>query len=191
LKASLRIGLSLAALVIFADQVSKDWALDHVMTHSGMVKITDFFNLVAVYNRGISFGLFQSGETGRWVLIVLALAICTGMVVWLSRARGKLVPTALGFVIGGALGNVFDRLVGEKAVFDFLDFHLVGYHWPAFNVADSAIAVGVGLILIDGFIRKPENVNGDGIEGSKMGNDGSNQRLGPHDASGKDNLNED
>ena len=161
MKPSFRIGLLLAALVIFADRISKDWALAFVTQHGGYFEVTPFFNLVAVYNYGISFGLFQSGDTGRWILIALALAISAGLFVWMWREDSKWVTPALGAIIGGALGNVFDRMVDKKAVFDFLDFHAFGYHWPAFNVADSAIVLGVAIILIDSFIHREENVNGE------------------------------
>ena len=151
---SFRIGVLIAALVIFADQATKSWALSYLLQHSGVVKLTSFFNLVVTFNRGISFGLLQANDSGRWLLIATSLVIVVVLAIWLWRATGWLLPVALGAVIGGALGNVADRLGEKKAVFDFLDFHLFGYHWPAFNLADSAISIGVGLILIDGlFVR--------------------------------------
>ena len=120
------------------------------------VEVTSFFNLVTVWNFGISFGMFSRGAAqSAWLFAVLALAITGGLVLWLRRAPSRLVATALGCVIGGAIGNVVDRL-RLGAVFDFLDFHAMGWHWPAFNVADAAICVGVGLLLCDAlFAPKP------------------------------------
>src|SRR3546814_6636075 len=93
--------------------------------------------------------MFAHGaETTRWVLIAVALVIVAVMVVWLRRADRTLVAAALVLVIGGAVGNVVDRL-RFGAVADFLDFHLMGYHWPAFNAADAGITVGVALLVLD------------------------------------------
>jgi signal peptidase II len=76
------------------------------------------------------------------------------LLVWLWRAQGRLIGAALGLIVGGAIGNIIDRY-RFGAVFDFLDFHAFGWHWPAFNVADSAIVIGVGLLLLDGFRTRP------------------------------------
>ncbi|MBC7136816.1 MAG: signal peptidase II, partial [Oceanibaculum nanhaiense] len=81
-----------------------------------------------------------------WILSLVAIIIAAGLFVWLRRARNPLLAVALGLVIGGALGNVIDR-VRFGAVVDFLDFHISGYHWPAFNIADAAISLGVVMIL--------------------------------------------
>jgi signal peptidase II len=156
----LRAGLSVAAIVVVVDQITKWWILGVISPGRGVV-VTDFFNIVLVYNPGISFSLFQSDTWGRWVFSILALAIVVGLTIWLRRAETKWVAIALGGVIGGALGNTVDRIL-HGAVVDFLDFHIAGYHWPAFNVADSAIVVGVVMILAEGLIfrsRKP--VDGD------------------------------
>ncbi|MDP6812921.1 MAG: signal peptidase II [Alphaproteobacteria bacterium] len=146
----LRRGIALAAAVLVADQLSKLWLLDWLAGHDGQVQLTGFFNLVTVWNRGISFGLLQSGEAGRWLLSIVSLVVCAALVVWLRRVDRLLPALALGAVIGGALGNVADRLL-RGAVADFFDFHLMGYHWPAFNIADSAITIGVGMLLLDAF----------------------------------------
>jgi signal peptidase II len=87
--------------------------------------------------------------SGPYILSALALAIAAGMLVWLFRASRAIPAVALGLVIGGALGNVIDRL-RLGAVFDFIDVHLGSYHWPAFNLADSALSIGVVLLIIDG-----------------------------------------
>ena len=146
----LAFGLLIAALVLAADQATKWWALAALAPVGGAVEVTPFFNLVLVWNRGVSFGMLGGlAEYGPWLLSGLALAIVAFLLTWLRRASDPLVAGALGLVIGGALGNVIDR-VRFGAVVDFLDFHYAGYHWPAFNVADSAICVGAGLLLLSG-----------------------------------------
>lgn len=116
------------------------------------IEVTPFFNLLLVFNRGISFGLLSSDSPwGQPLLIVLALVISIFLVLWLRKAENRVVAGGIGLVLGGALGNVVDRVV-HQGVVDFLDFHLFGYHWPAFNVADSAITVGVVFLLYDGLI---------------------------------------
>ena len=164
----LRRGLGLAAAVVVADQATK-WAAYTGLTGLAFwdpapdplprapgVEVTSFFNLVTVWNFGVSFGMFNRGsDEAAWVFATIAAAITAVLVVWLRRAPNLLVTVALGSVIGGAVGNVIDRL-RFGAVFDFLDVHAAGWHWPAFNVADAAIAVGVGLLLLDAlFAPKP------------------------------------
>ncbi len=150
----LRIGLPVAAAVVVADQASKYVVRDALWDPLRYIEVTSFFNLVPVQNRGISFGLFQSEGAGAWVIVGLALAISAGLVVWLSRTRLRWPAWALGLVIGGAIGNVIDR-VRLGWVIDFLDFHGGGYHWPAFNIADAAISVGVVMLILHGFLMKP------------------------------------
>lgn len=155
-----RWGTIMALAVLVADQVSKWVILTQVFAlpspittqswHSA-IEITGFFDLVMVWNYGVSFGMFSGGDpVVRWALVVLALAITVGLAVWLRRTRRWTVALTLGAVIGGALGNVVDR-VRFGAVADFFDFHLYGWHWPAFNIADSAISIGVVLLLADSF----------------------------------------
>ncbi|MGE0716181.1 MAG: signal peptidase II [Alphaproteobacteria bacterium] len=155
------LGLLLAVFVFVADQVTKTWAFDYLAVQGPLgrgrvVPVTDFFNLVVVWNRGVSFGLFQGdADAARWALAGLATVVAIGLAVWLVRTRQVLVATALGLVIGGAIGNVVDR-VRLGAVFDFLDFHAMGYHWPAFNIADAGITLGVAALLIDGLFGRRE-----------------------------------
>ena len=142
-------GLVIAGLVIILDQLSK-WAI--LMLLEDPIAVTPFLNLVVVWNRGVSFGMFDTaGALGPWLLSGLALAVVAALVFWLGRIEHSLAGAALGLIIGGALGNVIDR-VRFGAVVDFLDFHAYGYHWPAFNVADSAICVGAALLLLDGLL---------------------------------------
>ena len=147
-----RRGLSIAALVILLDQASKYWIVHHVMAPPRIIEVTPFFNIVMVWNKGASFGLFSSQSVWtQAVLGGLAVVISVVLAVWLTKARNKWLAVSLGLVIGGALGNAIDRAV-YRAVADFLDFHAAGYHWPSFNVADIAITVGVVLLLLDGLI---------------------------------------
>ena len=140
----------LALLVILADQSVKSWIAELILDPPRRIDITGFFSLTPVWNRGVSFGLFATdAKFGAIVLSVVALAVSLGLTIWLLRLNRTLPRVALGLVIGGALGNVIDRLT-IGAVFDFLDFHVAGWHWPAFNVADAAICIGVGLLLLDG-----------------------------------------
>ena len=153
----LRLGLSVALLVGVLDQISKQILMDWLAQSPRGIEVTGFFNLVTVWNRGVSFGMFNSaGDAGPWILSALAVAISIGLVVWMRRAESRMLAVALGLVVGGALGNVVDRMV-YGAVYDFLDVHAWGYHWPAFNLADSAITLGVLGILADGlFTRRKE-----------------------------------
>lgn len=150
-----KLGGLLALLVLAADQLTKDWLIDLMRANQGGVEVTPFFNLVMVWNRGVSFGLFSSADGDRrWLLILVTAAIVLWLILWLWRARGLLLAVALGGVIGGALGNIVDR-IRFGAVADFFDFHLAGWHWPAFNFADGAIVAGVFLLLIDSFRPRP------------------------------------
>ncbi len=145
-----------AAGVLVLDQLSKWWILDAVMNPPRIVPLTSFFNIVLVLNRGVSFGLFSAAPHWMpWILSGFAVTVAAALAIWLRRADNRLLAAALGLVIGGALGNVADR-IRFGAVVDFLDLHLGGYHWPAFNVADSAITIGVGLLLLDALKSSPK-----------------------------------
>ncbi|MFO0995703.1 MAG: signal peptidase II [Alphaproteobacteria bacterium] len=145
----LRLGLGIGALVALLDQATKWWILATVMQPPRVIEVTPFFNLVLGWNRGVSFGLFnESDGVGPWPFVVLTAAITVGLVIWLKRTTYAWLGVALGLIIGGAIGNAVDRL-RFGAVVDFLDFHLAELHWPAFNVADSAISVGVVMVLVD------------------------------------------
>jgi signal peptidase II len=148
----LRLGLVVALATLVLDQLTKWAALAGLDPAGPALAVTPFFNLVLVWNRGVSFGMFNSGGAfAPWLLSGLALAVVIGLVVWLRRSDQLLTGLGLGLVIGGALGNVIDR-VRFGAVVDFLDCHLAGYHWPAFNLADAGICVGAVLMLADGLL---------------------------------------
>ena len=147
--------LALAGAIIVADFATKAWVLAAFHLHES-IPVTSFFNLVLVMNPGASFSfLADAGGWQKWFFIALALTISAWLVVMIRQhARQTLMPAALALVLGGALGNVIDR-IRFGAVVDFLDFHLAGWHWPAFNVADSAITVGVILLLWQQLMHKP------------------------------------
>src|SRR6185369_13698055 len=110
------------------------------------------FRLVIVWNSGVCFGLLGGDRAlPAWLLSGVAIAVCVGLFLWLRRTDRPFTAGGIGLVMGGAIGNVIDR-ARWGAVFDFADFHVRQWHWPAFNVADSAIVVGVGLMLIDSLI---------------------------------------
>jgi signal peptidase II len=152
-KANLAQGLATAGVILGLDQASK-WLLLTWLAPIETVRVTDFFNLVEVWNRGVSFGLFGAQALSPWVFITVSAVIAVALAFWLTRAANRLEVMAIGLILGGAIGNVVDRLA-HGAVYDFLDFHLGGYHWPAFNLADSAISVGALLLVADSlFIRR-------------------------------------
>lgn len=150
--------LAVAAVVVVLDQATKQWVVESFRLMESL-PVTPFFNLVLVLNPGASFS-FLAGAGGwqKWFFIVLALAVSGWLTVMLRQHAGeRLLPLALALILGGALGNVIDRLRFD-AVVDFLDFHFAGYHWPAFNVADSAITVGVVLMLLQQW-RQPKETS--------------------------------
>jgi signal peptidase II len=155
-------GLAVALAVVVLDQLSKGWILGFFAgrPEAGHVfEITGFFNLVLTWNRGMSFGLFNNDAAmNALVFTLVAAVIVGGLLVWLRRVQDTLLAFAIGLVIGGAIGNVIDRL-WRGAVVDFLDFHVAGWHWFAFNLADAAICVGVGLLVIDSLLGRREAPN--------------------------------
>jgi signal peptidase II len=137
-----------AVAIIAGDQWTKIFFSQGLEYKQHPVEIFPFFNIVIVFNRGISFGMFAGAAT--WMplaLTVMAAAIVTVLFVWMLRATEKTVILALGVIIGGAAGNIIDRL-HYGFVIDFLDFHLGRYHWPAFNIADTAVFIGVVILCL-------------------------------------------
>ena len=139
--------LILAVVVGVLDQITKQMVMANLQLGQ-MIPVTSFFDLVLVFNTGAAFSfLAEHGGWQRWFFTVLAFAISAWMLTLMHHHRHeKLLPAAFALIIGGALGNVYDRLV-HGAVVDFLHFHYAGWSWPAFNLADSAITVGVVLML--------------------------------------------
>ncbi len=151
----LGLALALAAVVLVLDQASKWVILTQVMDPPRVVEVTGFFNLVLTYNTGVSFGLLGGAAAAwkPWALGGLALAVSAGLLYWLTRQPERLLGLAVGLIVGGALGNALDR-AHQPGVVDFLDFHLAGWHWPAFNLADSSIFLGVAILVFDGLFRE-------------------------------------
>ncbi len=175
--------LILAFFLLVADQLSK-WFVTEVMIKVALekpdpstlgfvdwlssapgrlpftsIEILPFFNIVMVWNQGVSFGMFSNNtDYGPILLSALSLVISTIFLIWLFRSHSKLQCGAIAFVIAGALGNVIDRM-RFGAVIDFLDVHVAGLHWPAFNVADSCVFIGVFLLIIQSFFFETEQKN--------------------------------
>lgn len=148
-----RQAMVLVVATLVADQLSKQLLLSYLLKAGAIVPVVDgFFRLVVVWNNGVSFGLLGGGRPlPPWVLSGVAIAVCIGLFIWLRRTDRPLNGWGIGLVMGGAIGNVIDR-ARWGAVFDFADFHIGTWHWPAFNIADSAIVVGVGLMLLDSLL---------------------------------------
>jgi signal peptidase II len=137
---------------VLIDQWSK-WAVFALLEkESGAtLPLTGFLNFVMVWNRGISFGLFGKLEYSHIIFAVIALILTIILLVWMVKAKNTLLTVALGLITGGAIGNIIDR-VRFGAVADFIDFYIKEYHWPAFNIADSAVCVGVFMVCLDGVL---------------------------------------
>lgn len=149
-------GLLAAAAVIILDQGTKWLMVEKVMRPPRVIPVTPFFNLVIGWNRGVSFGLFNSGSPlNDWLLPAVAIVIIVVLLVWMAKSKGLMASASLGLIIGGALGNVIDRF-RYGAVIDFLDFYLGSHHWPAFNLADSAITIGAVVLIADSLFNNPE-----------------------------------
>ena len=149
---------AVAATVLLSDQYSKLWIMERYAYGEGEL-FTGFFNLVRAHNYGAAFSfLSDAGGWQRWAFSLLAAVISVVIAVWIARlpVQRKLEGLALALILGGALGNLYDRLTLGYVV-DFLDFHWSGRHFPAFNIADSGISVGAALLILDGFINKPDS----------------------------------
>jgi signal peptidase II len=144
------LGLGIAALTVLVDQVHKAWMLYvYDIGAKGSVAITPFFDLVLVWNRGISYGLLpQEGALGRFGLILFAFAASFALAAWLARLAAPLGAASIGLIIGGAIGNAIDR-IAYGAVADFFSLHAFGYQWYVFNIADAAIVAGVAGLLYE------------------------------------------
>lgn len=153
----MRIWLWLSLLVVVLDQCSK-WVVDHTLTLYQSVPLIPSFQLTYLRNEGAAFSFLSSaGGWQRWFFVALAMTSSLAIGFWLGRLDRSKTQEAIGWalVLGGAIGNLIDRLV-LGYVIDFLDVYYQNWHWPAFNVADSAITVGVGLLLLDA-LRTPKS----------------------------------
>ena len=146
--------LALSIVVIVLDQISKQMVMDS-MTLFQSIELTSFFNLYYVHNYGAAFS-FLSEQSGwqRWFFTIVTSGVTLGILYWLSKLKASqtLLIAALVFVVGGAVGNLIDRVLFGYVI-DFIDWHYGGYHWPAFNVADAAISLGAVLLILDTIIN--------------------------------------
>ena len=147
---------ALAVAVIGIDQLSKFWILNvFALPDRETVTILPFFHLTMVWNRGVSFGFLRAdADLARWGLAAFSVTVSIALTIWVRRTTEWLKAVSLGLVIGGAIGNVIDR-IRFGAVADFLDFSGLYFPW-VFNVADSAITVGIILLLLDSMITRPQ-----------------------------------
>lgn len=150
--------LNLSALVIILDQLTK-WISVSVLDLYETVPVMPFFNFTMAHNYGAAFSFLSSaGGWQRWFFVALAVIVSVALSIWLKKLKptAKLEAAALALIIGGAVGNVIDRFV-HGYVIDFLDLYYGNYHWPAFNIADSAICIGAMLLILDSFRNKTES----------------------------------
>ena len=150
-----RLGLIVAAVVLFLDRISKWWLISvYQMPEREEVTLLPFFKLVMWWNPGISFGLFRShGELLRWTFVGIFTLICLLLVRWMTKTDRHLTLVGLGLVLGGAIGNISDRVI-FGAVADFFYFHIGDWYFPAFNVADMGISVGAAVLLFDAIVER-------------------------------------
>jgi len=152
-------GLGIGALIVLADQAHKAWMLYvYDIGARGSVALTPFFDLVLVWNQGISYGLLpQESTVGRWGLILFAFGASFALAIWLARVESRLAAASIGLIIGGAIGNAIDR-IAYGAVADFFSLHAFGYQWYVFNIADTAIVAGVVGLLYESLFRGHKKV---------------------------------
>lgn len=148
------LAIYLGVFIALVDQLSKWWVVNNVAAPPDFYAVAPFLNFVLVHNKGVTFGLLNTVDHHfmPYLLTAVAMVILFFLGRWLWLTNSLLVAIGLGAVMGGAVGNVIDR-VRYGAVVDFLDFYYKNYHWYAFNVADAAIVTGVSLLLLDGLVR--------------------------------------
>ncbi len=185
--------LCLATFIFVCDQLCKWWMIEILFKAQNLgvasqgffewllsggerlgpmhIELLPFFNLVMVWNKGVSFGMFAGDDSsGAMILIATSLIITAFLLFWLLTVHEKSIAVAISVIIGGALGNVHDR-ARFGAVADFFDFHFLGWHYPAFNIADCAIVLGVAYIVLHGlFMSKSDNKNKDNKENEVSSN---------------------
>lgn len=150
--------LWLSVLVVILDQLSKIW-IDSNMSLYQSIPVFPGFNITYVHNFGAAFSfLSEAGGWQRWFFALLAASISVGIVIWLKRLKPEetLSAISLGLILGGAIGNLIDRVI-YGYVIDFFDVYYQIWHWPVFNIADSAITLGVALMLYESFMHKQED----------------------------------
>ena len=146
------IYFAIATLIVLTDLATKAVVISHLSLGQA-IEVTSFFNIVYVLNKGVSFSMFSN--VGPLILTTLTGLISISIVYFMFKEKDAFSRIALSLILGGAIGNIIDR-IQLGAVVDFLDFHAFGYHWPAFNVADSAICIGVALLIYQMTFTKKE-----------------------------------
>jgi signal peptidase II len=140
------LGITCGIFAIIIDQINKSALIDVMYARAlEPITVTGYFNLVMAWNKGVSFSMLAEHDA-RYPLVVMALIVSGFLFVWMWQEADKAIALSLGLIIGGAVSNAIDR-INYGAVADFFDFHLIGYHWPAFNLADSFIFIGVAILL--------------------------------------------
>ena len=152
------LGVVVAFFAAFFDLASKQYIfkiLENIalnqQTNNPEIKVSDFFSLVYVWNRGVSFGMFSHLQNTQIIFSLVQSTILVILFFWLARNDKLHFTYALGLIIGGAFGNLIDR-IKNGAVADFLDFHIASHHWPAFNLADSFVFIGVMILIFDDLV---------------------------------------
>jgi signal peptidase II len=150
--------LAIALIGLVLDQGTKLWLVHaYQLGSKGPVELLPVLDIVLVWNRGISYGLFQQhSELGRWLLAGLTVVVTIGLWIWSARCESRLVALALALIVGGAVGNGIDRMV-YGAVVDFVHFHVGTFSWYVFNLADVWIVAGVAGLLYDSFRNGPNS----------------------------------
>ncbi len=154
-------GVVTAGIIFLLDQLSKYWIihlfwpaqgcapLDQALSYKCRFVVTPFMDLTMAWNKGVSYGLFaQHSDMGRYLLIGFSVLAMIGFFIWLGSVTGRFLALGIGLVIGGAAGNMLDR-INYEAVADFVSLHAFGYYWYIFNVADVAIVAGAAVLLYD------------------------------------------
>lgn len=156
---NLLLAYALAVVIIIVDQLTKNIVSAHFI-YAQIEPVTSFFNLTLRHNHGVAFSIFDDSEgSQRWFLAALAFIVSIVIAVWMARLPKRMSAEllGLGLVLGGAIGNLYDRVMLGYVV-DFIEFYYQSWYWPAFNVADSAICVGAGLLIYDSlFTKKKED----------------------------------
>lgn len=148
-----RLAVFVALFILIADQASKLYLLFvTVLPVREPIVIAPFLEFIVVWNRGISYGLFQqNSDFGRWMLVAVSIAASIGLGIWMLRAGSRWLAVSLALIVGGAIGNAIDR-IAYGAVFDFVHIHFGSFSWYVFNVADAAIVAGVAALLYDSLV---------------------------------------
>ena len=150
--------LSLALVIVVLDQVTKQLA-DNLLTYGEPLAVVPSFNLTLLYNKGAAFSfLNDAGGWQRWFFSVIAVVVSAVIVIWLKAvgAEQRWTPAALVLILGGAIGNVIDRVLFGHVI-DFIQVYYKTFYWPAFNIADSAICVGAAILILSGWFLQPSN----------------------------------